>query len=90
MNDADLLKQAVEAAQQAPPAPPARQIPFGPVPMSWNISQAQASEGVVIAVHIQTPEGDKVFFLAPSIGKQIGEALVHQSTLAETGLIVPQ
>lgn len=89
MNDADLLKQAVQAAQQAP-AQPQRAVPFGPVPMSWNISQAQATEGMVVVVHVATPEGDKVFFLNPTIAKQIGEAMIKQSSLAESGLIVPQ
>lgn len=91
MSDADLVQKAVEAAQQAQQAPvPQRAVPFGPVPMSWNISQGNSNEGQpIVVVHVATPEGDKVFFLAPGIAKQIGEALVKQSTLAETGLIIP-
>lgn len=89
MSDADLVQKAVLAAQQAPQQPQ-RQIPFGPVPMSWNISQAQSSGGTVVVVLVATPEGDKVFFLQPDMAKQIGEAILKQGSLAETGLIVPQ
>lgn len=90
MNDTDLVKQAIEAASQAPQVPQ-RAVPFGPVPMSWNISQGNNNEGQpIVVIHIATPEGDKVFFLQPAIAKQIGEALVKQSTLADTGLIIPQ
>lgn len=88
MNDSDLVKQAVESAQQAS-AVPQRPVPYGPVPMSWNISTAQTSESTVVVVQIATPEGDKVFFLAPGIAKQIGEAIMKQSSVAETGLILP-
>lgn len=87
MND-ELLKQAVEEAEQTPAAPQ-RQVPYGPVPMSWNISTAQTSESTVVVVQIATPEGDKVFFLAPGIAKQIGDAIIKQSSVAETGLIIP-
>lgn len=89
MNDAELVKKAVEAASQAP-STPSRAVPFGPVPMSWNVSQGQSNEGPVVVIHIQTPEGDKVFFLEPSIGKQIGEALVQLSSATNNGLILPQ
>lgn len=88
MNDADLVKQAVEAAQQAPQAPQ-RPVPYGPVPMSWNVSQGQSSDGPIVVISVQTPEGDKVFFLQPAIGKQLGEALVKMSTATDSGLILP-
>lgn len=93
MNDAELVRKAVEAAaaEVQTPQVPQRAVPFGPVPMSWNISQGNNNEGQpIVVIHVATPEGDKVFFLQPSIAKQIGEALVKQSTLAETGLIIPQ
>lgn len=88
MNDKELLKQAVEAAQQAPQQP-VRPVPYGPVPMSWNVSQGQGSEGPIVVVQVQTPEGDKVFFLAPSIAKQIGEAIIKMSSASESGLLLP-
>ena len=89
MNDTDLVKQAVEAAKQAPTVPQ-RAVPYGPVPMSWNVSQAQTNEGhPVVVIQIQTPEGDKVFFIQPAIGKQIGEALIKLSTASDSGLILP-
>ena len=86
MND-ELLKQAAEAASQV--QQPVRAVPYGPVPMSWNISQAQGPEGQLVVIHVQTPEGDKVFFLQPSMGKQIGEALIKLSTASDSGLILP-
>lgn len=90
MNDSELVKQAVEAASQAP-AVPQRAVPYGPVPMSWNVSQTQSNEGqTLVVIHIQTPEGDKVFFLAPSVGKQLGDAIVKMSSAADSGLIIPQ
>jgi len=89
MNDADILKRAAEVAAQAP-ATPGRAIPYAPVPMSWNVSQGQSSEGPIIVISVQTPEGDKVFFLQPSIGKQLGEALVRLSSASDSGLILPQ
>src|ERR1041384_1992568 len=73
MNDADLVKQAAAAAQA--PAPPQRPIPYGPVPMSWNISQANSQEGQLVVISVMTPMGDQVFFLKPEVGKQLGEAL---------------
>lgn len=89
MSDSDLVKRAVEAAQQVPSVQP-RPVPYGPVPMSWNVSQAQTNEGhPVVVVQIQTPEGDKVFFIQPSIGKQIGEALIKLSTASDSGLLLP-
>lgn len=89
MNDADLVRKAVAAAEQAPPVQ-TRAVPYGPVPMSWNVSQAQTNEGQpVVVIQVQTPEGDKVFFLQPSIGKQIGEALIKLSTASDSGLILP-
>lgn len=89
MND-DLVKQAVEAATQTPVAP-ARPVPFGPVPMSWNVSQAQTNEGQqLVVVSVMTPEGDKVFFLQPPIAKQIGDAILKMSSAADSGLILPQ
>lgn len=90
MNDAELIEKAVEAAQQAPQVPQ-RAVPFGPVPMSWNISQGNNNEGQpIVVIHVATPEGDKVFFLQPSIAKKIGEALVKQGSASESGLIIPQ
>ena len=89
MSDADLVRRAVEAAAEAPPVP-TRAVPYGPVPMSWNVSQAQTNEGLpVVVIQIQTPEGDKVFFIQPAIGKQIGEALIKLSTASDSGLILP-
>lgn len=85
----DLVQQAVEAASQAPVAP-ARPVPYGPVPMSWNVSQAQTNEGQpLVVISIMTPEGDKIFFLQPSIAKQIGEAVLKMSSAADSGLILP-
>lgn len=90
MNDTDLVKKAVEAATQEPAAP-ARPVPFGPVPMSWNVSQAQTNEGQpLVVVSVMTPEGDKVFFLQPSIAKQIGDAILKMSSASDSGLILPQ
>lgn len=88
MND-ELLKQAAEAAQQAP-AQPTRAVPYGPVPMSWNVSQGHSSDGPIVIISVMTPEGDKVFFLKPEIGKQLGEALVKMSSASDSGLILPQ
>lgn len=86
----DLVQQAVEAATQAPVAP-ARPVPFGPVPMSWNVSQAQTNEGQqLVVVSVMTPEGDKVFFLQPSVAKQIGDAILKMSSASDSGLILPQ
>lgn len=85
----DLVQQAVEAASQAPVAP-ARPVPYGPVPMSWNVSQAQTNEGQpLVVISIMSPEGDKIFFLQPSIAKQIGEAVLKMSSAADSGLILP-
>lgn len=68
----------------------ARSIPYGPVPMAWQVSQGQSPEGLLIVLHIQTPEGDKVFFLQPDHGKQLGEALIRLSSASDSGLILPQ
>lgn len=90
MSDSELVEQAVQAATQAPPVS-SRAVPYAPVPMSWNISQAKTNEGQpVVVIQIQTPEGDKVFFVQPDIGKQLGEALVRFSSAADSGLIIPQ
>ena len=88
MND-ELLKKVVEAAEQTPEAPQ-RPVPFGPVPMSWNISQGSNGQQSFVVIHVATPEGDKVFFIEPNIAKQIGDAIVKQASLAESGLILPQ
>lgn len=85
MNEAEPVKMAAET-----PPPPGRAVPYAPVPMSWSISQGNSSNGPVVVVSIQTPEGDKVFFIDPEIGKQIGEAIVKFSTASDSGLILPQ
>lgn len=68
-----------------------KKIPYGPVPMIWNISQVKGSDGnPLIAVHIQTAEGDKNFFVNPSVALQIGEAINKLSTEALTLSEQPQ
>jgi hypothetical protein len=84
MNDTDTVNEAVETTNQTLSAPQ-RAVPYSPVAMSWNISQGSSAEGPLVVVQIATPEGDKVFFLHPSIAKQIGEAILTQSSLAESG-----
>jgi hypothetical protein len=87
MNNSELVEKAVEAAQA--PAQPQRAIPYGPVPMSWNISQGSSSEGPIVILSVQTPMGDQVFFVNPAVGKQLGEALIKMSSASESGLVLP-
>ena len=64
-----------------------RAIPFAPVPMSWRISQGRNGEQLLVIVNIQTPEGDKVFFLESTMGKQLGDAIIKMSEASEQGVI---
>lgn len=68
-----------------------KKVPYGPVPMIWNISQVKGSDGnPLIAVNIQTAEGDKIFYVNPSVALQIGEAIIKLSTEALTLSEQPQ
>lgn len=87
----EILKQAEELATAAPqeqqqPTP----VPFGPVPMTWNLSQVQSSNGSLVVITVQTPQGNNIFFLDPNLAKQLAEAISKMSTMASTGLIIPQ
>lgn len=66
-----------------------REVPYSPVPMSWNISQGRRGEedDLVVIIKVITPEGDKVFFLEPSFGKNLGEALIKMSEASEKGIV---
>lgn len=89
MNQEEILKRAAEMATnpQTQAQPP--QMPLGPVPMNWNIAQAQGPEGLLIVVSVQTQQGNTVFFLEPETGKKIGDALTRLSTAADSGLVLP-
>jgi hypothetical protein len=66
---------------------PQRTIPYAPVPMLFRISQSQGSQEILVSLSIQTAEGDKNFFLDPSTGKQLGEALIAISEASANGII---
>lgn len=68
---------------------PQRAVPYGPVPMSWSISQANSSGGPIVVIGVQTPMGDTVLFLEPKIAKQVGEAIIRFSIASENNLIIP-
>lgn len=88
MNQEEILKRAADiAANDRVQQPP--QMPLGPVPMNWNIAQAQGPEGLLIVISVQTQQGNSVFFLEPDTGKKIGEALTRLSTAADSGLVLP-
>jgi hypothetical protein len=55
--------------------------------MSFSIYQSQGSEGMLVRLSIQTQEGDKVFFLEPATGKQLGEALLAMSEASANGIL---
>lgn len=78
MSDVDLVNQLKKEEVQLPVRP----VPFGPVPMSWNVSRGQNENGdPVVIIQVATPEGDKVFFLTAEVGKQLGEAITKISTV---------
>lgn len=87
LNNEETVEETTDVAPPQEPTTPTRAVPYGPVPMSWNISHGQSDNGPVIVLSVQTPEGDKVFFLTPSVGTQLGEALVKLSSAAESDTV---
>ncbi len=68
-----------------------REVPLSPVPMSWNISQKKYGDEFVIAISIQTAEGDKFYYLKPHVGKQLGEAILQLSNaVLDIGVVVEE
>ena len=72
MGDADIVKQ-----QRLAETP--RAVPYGPVPMSWTISQGSSSNGPIVVITVQTPSGDTSYFVVADVARQIGEALIQHA-----------
>jgi hypothetical protein len=70
-----------------PPAE-APQIQVGPLPVQTSTAVAQTTDGPLIAMQFQTPQGVSVFFLSVDHAKQMIAELEKATAIAPSGLVI--
>lgn len=81
----DDAAKAVEGAQAG-----TQQIPPNPLPVQYQIGQAQMPNGeVMVLMNLVTPAGSSFYFLPPDFAQGMAKMLERSAHASKSGLFLP-